>query len=173
MGAPEHVPVHPTAKVRRYSSPPRRPASWRADRPGELTGPQPSGDLLGTPGPDQGYAMKLAGRLAGDLVLAPGESEADVLAAAAAIAMKRSGLFGRAPILDDVRAALVPWGFLDSSAPAELVDRRRSMFEEVHHAHHYMAMREVVDAVPADLLRQTLEDIEVAYAEDPTALLTA
>jgi hypothetical protein len=165
MGAPEYVPVQPTARVRRYSSPPRRPTPWKADRPGDLSGPQPEGSLLGTPGPDQGYALKLAGRLRGELKLADGESESDVLAAGAAIGMKRAGLFNRAPILDDVRAGLVPWGFFDPDAPGDLVKRRREMFEGVHHGHHYIAMREVVDAVPGDLLRQSLEDIEVAYAE--------
>lgn len=172
MGAPEHVPVNPNARVRRYSSPPRRPTPWKADRPGELSGPQPEGALLGTPGPDQGYALKLAKLLSGEVKLVDGESEADVLAAGAAIGMKRSGLFNRAPILADVRAGLVPWGYFDADAPNELVQRRREMFEEVHHAHHYIAMREVVDAVPADLLRQSLDDIEVAYAEDWKACLT-
>ncbi|MGI9576743.1 MAG: hypothetical protein ACR2OH_00920 [Microthrixaceae bacterium] len=172
MGAPEYVPVDPSSKVRTYSSPPRRPTPWKADRPGELAGPQPRGSLLGTPGPDQGYALKLARRLADEVKLAEGESEADVLAAGAAIGMKRSGLFSRAPILADVRAGLVPWGFFDPDAPAELLRRRREMFEEVHHAHHYIAMREVVDAVPADLLCQSLDDIEVAYAEDWQACLS-
>ena len=166
MGAPEYVPLDPNARVRNYSSPPRRPSPWKADRPGDLSGPQPRGSLLGTPGPDQGYALKLAGRLSGELELTEGESEADALAAGAAIGMKRSGLFGRAPILADVRAGLVPWGFFDAEVPAELLERRRRMFVEVHHSHHYIAMREVVDAVPSELLLQSLDDIEVAYAEN-------
>lgn len=165
MGAPEHVPTDPTAEVRSYASPPRRAGSWLADRPGELSGPQPSGGRLGTPGPDQGYALTLAARFEGRLQLAEGEEEADALAGGAAIAMKRSGLFGRAPILQDVEAGLVVWGLLDANADPGLVEVRREWFEEVHHAHHYMALRRVVDAVPADLLRQSLDDIEVAYAE--------
>ena len=67
--------------------------------------------------------------------------------------------------------ALTPWGFFDGSAPAELVERRREMFEEIHHAHHYTARREVVDAVSEDLLRQSLDDVEIAYAEDWRACL--
>ena len=165
MGAPEYVPVDRTRTLRSYSSPPRRPGSWKADRPGELVGRQPEGELLGTPGPDQGYAITLAHRLSGGLKLDDGENEADVLVGGAAIAMKRSGLFSRGPIMADVEAALTPWGFFDASAPRELVDRRREMFSEIHHSHHYMARRAVVDAVPADLLTQSLDDIEVAYAE--------
>lgn len=173
MGAPEYVPVNPSSKVRTYSSPPRRPTPWRADRPGELSGPQPEGTLLGTPGPDQGYALKLARRLEDEVLLADGEGRADVLAAGAAIAMKRAGLNGRAPVLADVRAGLVPWGYFDADAPSELLELRRDMFEGVHDGHHYVAMREVVDAVPADLLVQSLDDIEVAYVEDWQGCLTA
>lgn len=165
MGAPEHVPAVPGSTVRSYSSPPRRAGSWRADRPGELPGRQPAGERLGTPGPDQGYALTLAGRFAGRLQLEEGESEADALAGAAAIGMKRAGLFGRAPVIHDVEAGLAVWGYLDANVDPALVELRRQWFEEVHHPHHYMELRRVVDAVPADLLRQSLDDIEVAYAE--------
>ncbi|MCP4434084.1 MAG: hypothetical protein GY812_01105 [Actinomycetia bacterium] len=165
MGAPEYVPVDRTRTLRSYSSPPRRPGSWKADRPGEVVGRQPEGERLGTPGPDQGYAITLANRLSGGLKLTDGEHEADVLAGGAAIAMKRSGLFGRGPMLADVEAALTPWGYFDAAAPDDLVAVRRSMFEEIHHAHHYVARRALVDSVPGELLTQSLDDIEVAYAE--------
>ncbi len=36
---------------------------WRADRPGDLVAGQPTGDLLGRPGPNVGYAVTLANRL--------------------------------------------------------------------------------------------------------------
>ena len=36
MAAPEHVPVDRNQPVRGYASPPRRPESWRPDRPGEV-----------------------------------------------------------------------------------------------------------------------------------------
>jgi len=166
MGAPEHVPAQPTARVRSYSSSPRRPAGWLADRPGDLTGPQPSGDRLGTQGPDQGYALHLARRFEGRLHLEDGESEADALAGATAVATKRSGTFGRAPVLHDVQAGLVVWGFLDADPDPELVALRRERFAEVHHAHHYELLRRIADAVPAELLAQSLQDIEVAHAED-------
>ena len=58
MAAPEHVPVDRTQPVRAYESPPRRPESWLADRPGEVVEDgQPRGDRLGNQGPDQGYML--------------------------------------------------------------------------------------------------------------------
>ncbi|HEY7938639.1 MAG TPA: hypothetical protein VID05_02335, partial [Acidimicrobiales bacterium] len=60
MAAPSYVPVDPTEEPRDYESPPRRPDSWWATRPGEVIGaPQPRGTLLGNQGPDLGYALKL------------------------------------------------------------------------------------------------------------------
>jgi len=165
MGAPEFVPTSRADTTRSYSSPPRRAGSWNANRPGDLVGRQPEGDRLGTPGPDQGYALTLAARFEGRVKLAEGEHEADALAGAAAIAMKRSGLFGRAPVIFDVEAALAVWGFLDPRPDPALVEVRREWFEEIAHDHHYMERRRVVDAVPAELLRQSHDDIEVAYAE--------
>ena len=153
MAAPEFVPVDPTRRVRSYSSPPRREGSWLADRPGELDGSQPLSDQLGVPGPDQGYALTLVARFAGRLTLRDGEHEADALAGGAAIAMKRSGLFGRAPVIHDVTAGLTVWGFLDPDPPTALVALRREWFDEVHLSIHYSERRRIVDAVPAAVLR--------------------
>jgi hypothetical protein len=108
----------------------------------------------------------LAKRFSGRLHLTPGESEADALAGATAIATKRSGLLARGPILDDIEAGLVVWGFLDPTADPALVRRRKTWFEEVHSDHHYPQRRQLVDAVPGDVLKQSLEDIAVAYADD-------
>jgi len=137
-----------------------------ADRPGELDGQQPSGDRLGTPGPDQGYALTLAERFTGRLALSEGEHEADALAVAAAIAMKRSGLFGRAPVIHDVTAALTIWGLLDAGADRELVALRRRWFDEAHLAIHYPQRRQIVDAVPDAVLRQPHETIGQQHRDD-------
>lgn len=171
MGAPEHVSTDPRAEVRSYASPPRRNAPWLADRPGELTGPQPEGERLGTPGPDQGYALTLAKRFADRLQLNTGEELSDVLAGAAAIAMKRSGSYGRAPILRDVEAGLTVWGFLDATPDPELVDIRRAWFEEIHQSHHYSELRRVADAVRTEMLERPFDDIEVAYADNWRSVL--
>lgn len=171
MGAPEYVPTTPREQVRSYSSPPRRPEPWRADRPGEVVGPWPEGDRLGTPGPDQGYAIGLAARFRPRLQLREREDEADVLAGASAIGMKRAGLFGRAPISHDIEAGLCVWGYLDTGADPELVEMRRQWFEEVHRTHHYMERRRVVDAVPDGVLRQPLDAIAAAHSDDWRACL--
>lgn len=166
MAAPEFVPTRPAQRVRSYSSPPPRGGGWRADRPAELRGLQPAGEQLGTPGPDQGYALTLAERFSGKLFLADGEHEADALAAGSAIAMKRSGLFGRAPVIHDLRVGLVIWGLLDSSAPEDLIEVRREWFEEVHLSIHYGQLQRIVDAAPAPVLRLPHSAIEQRYTAD-------
>src|SRR5277367_2750813 len=67
---------------------------WRADRPGDLTGGQPTGPLLGRPGPNIGYAIGLARREAPQFKLASNESLTDALAVVSELAMKRSASFG-------------------------------------------------------------------------------
>ena len=166
MAAPEYVPTKPLADPRSYASPPWRGSRWYADRPGEIVGLQPVGEQLGTPGPDQGYALTLAARFTDRLHLAEGEHAADALAGAATIAMKRSGLFGRAPVVHDVTVGLTVWGFLDPSADAELVALRRERFEEVHHFVHYTELRRIADAVSDDVLRQPHTAIQAQYTRD-------
>jgi hypothetical protein len=134
-------------------------------RPGEIFGAQPEGDRLGTPGPDQGYALRLAKQAADRAHLRDGEHAADVISGAAAIGMKRSGVLHRAPLLEDVEAGLLVWGFLDPAPDPELVALRREWFSEIHGPHHYEQRRRVVDAVPAEVLEQSYDDIGVAYAE--------
>lgn len=114
---------------------------WVADRPGELIlgrreapapaeGPRAAG--RGVPGPDQGYALRLAERFEGRLVLEAGERAEDVLAGTVALAMRRAALFGRAPVATDLEIALGLFGFL-APAPAALVERRRALFGGLGH----------------------------------------
>lgn len=166
MSAPAHVPgrvIQPKA----YTSPPRRPGSWSASRPGELVGaPQPRGSALGNPGPDQGYVMKLAHRFADQLVLTPTEHVADAVEGACAVALRRASLFGRAPVSDDLRIAFTLFGFL-ASAPDELVELRRRLFDEVHHSTiHYFAAREIADLVPEATLRMSADEVAAACEAD-------
>lgn len=163
MAAPEYVPTVPERLVRSYSSPPWRPESWFADRPAEVHGRQPLADGLGNPGPDPGYALLLASRFKGRLTLLEGEHEADALTGATAIAIKRAAIFGRAPILHDIRVGLTVWGFLDPSPPAPLVTLRREWFEEVHLTIHYPLLRRITDAVPISVLRRPHDAIAKRY----------
>jgi hypothetical protein len=168
MAAPEYVPVKPMDDVRAYESPPRRPDSWRAVRPGDLQAAQPRGDRLGAPGPDQGYALKLARDLfVPDLHLG-GVDVDDAVAGCVAIALARASIFGRAPIAHDLRLAFGLWGFLDAAPPKELVELRARVFAGASHPHHYGDVRTLVDAVPESTLRSPHGDIR---AEDWRSLV--
>jgi hypothetical protein len=166
MAAPEFVPTRPQQTVRSYSSPPWRPDPWFADRPGEVRGRQPEGDQLGVPGPDQGYALLLAGRYSGRVALSEGEHEADALAGATAIGTKRSAIFGRSPVLHDITVGLTVWGFLDPAPPEALLVVRREWFEEVHLPMHYTNLRRIADAVPEAVLRRPHDAVAAAYRSD-------
>lgn len=163
MSQPQHVPNHPLSPAH-YKSPPRRDRVWSADRPGDVfsTG-QPQGDLMGTQGPDQGFALKLANSFRDELQLSDREHVDDVISGCVAVALKRASAFGRAPTVHDLRCAFAIFGFLGAAEP-ELVELRSRLFEEVAHPHHYAERRAIVDAVPIDFLRrphkQILDQVE-------------
>jgi hypothetical protein len=165
MSAPEYVPNASTT-IRSYSSPPRRPESWLAGRPGELGAEgQPVGEQLGSPGPDQGYVYKLLPMFRTKVHLAEGQSWDDVAAGAAAIALKRASLYGRAPVVHDLTAAFGIWGFLEPSPPADLVENRGQLFAGVANPHHYTQLRALVDVVPESTLRLPLGSLRTAGAD--------
>ena len=141
-----------------------------ADRPAEIQGLQPEGPGLGVQGPDQGYALKLARRFEGKLVLTAGEHADDAIAGCMAIATRRASLFGRAPVIHDLTLALNLWGFLGEAAP-ELVTLRKGCFAGVASPHHYSANRAIVDSVPDDVLRMTPLQVAALVAKDPTGLI--
>jgi hypothetical protein len=170
MAAPDYVPPPTDTKPRVYTSPPWRGDVWLADRPAELGGAQPLGPRLGTPGPDQGYALKLARRFEGRLVLAPGEAEEDAVAGCLAVAMRRSSQFGRAPVIHDLTVAFTLWGFLDE-APPELVAVRTRLFAAVASPHHYMERRAIVDAVPDELLSLTPAQAAGVVRDEPSRVV--
>ena len=177
MAAPEFVPSKPNERARSYASPPRRDDEWHPDRPGEVvtTGGQPDVDAgrMGAPGPDQGYLLKLVPLLRDELRLTDGEHRADVEAGGVAVALKRASLFGRAPVVHDLRVAYTVWGYLDASAAPDLVTERSARFDGVHHtAHHYPALRAVADAVPEATLRLTPDEVARAHAADWRSLLS-
>jgi len=155
MTQPTFVPIAEADQVR----PARHlhvPGSWTASRPAEAGGPvQPRGRSLGTPGPDQGFALRLARRFEHEVQLGEGESAHDVLLGVALIAAKRAALFGRAPSVYDVQFALHLWDLLVDAPPA-LRARRRAAFSGV--SHDYVAQRRLVDSVPDEVLRLGPED---------------
>lgn len=170
MAAPDYVPAPVDDSARVYQSPPWRPESWMADRPAEIAGRQPLGFRLGDPGPDQGFAIKLARQVRGRLVLTAAESEDDAIAGSVAIAMRRSAMFGRAPSIHDITVALTIWGFL-AEAPAELVALRTKAFAAVASTHHYMERRAIVDAVPEDVLRLDPASVTALVRNEPSLIM--
>jgi hypothetical protein len=163
MAAPEFVPAVALAEVRTYESPPRRGDPWWADRPGDLTSGQPDGDGFGAPGPDQGYALKLADDVFRAKLIHGTVHADDVIAGCLGIALRRAALFGRAPTAHDLRVAFTVWGFLDVSPDADLVALREELFAEVSNPHHYTEARHIAMSVGDDVLRRSHTEVEQHY----------
>ncbi len=163
MAQPTFVPITEADQVRSA----RRlsvPGHWHADRPGDLVGSsRPAGVRRGTPGPDQGFAMRLAHRFEGRLHLVHGEDTEDVLLGVAMLASKRAGLVGRAPCIYDLDAVFSLFGFLLPSPPPELVEQRRSLFASA--SREYVAQRALVDAVPDETLLLSADELSARLGE--------
>lgn len=130
--------------------------SWRANRPGDLGALQPKGALLGSPGPNVGYALTLVNRVRDRFRLEPHESVDDAASVVAEIAMKRSSTFGRAPTINDVDFAMELLGYR-GEAPADVLAWRPDVVREA--THDYVVRRAVVDTVNSSLLRLTISDL--------------
>ncbi len=167
MAAPRHVRIEPLGAVRSYSSPEVAPRRWAANRPGELTGGQPTGAFRGHQGPDQGYAYGLVALFDDRVHLVEHEDRRDVDAGCVAIALKRASHFGRAPVVWDLEAAYLVFGFIDKHPPAELVARRVRLFEGAADAHEYSHVRELVACVPTEVLALSPSAIRRRYESDP------
>lgn len=172
MAAPDYVPNEVAVADRHYVSPPRRPQPWLADRPAELASGQPTGAGLGVPGPDQGYALRLARRFESDLLLGPGEDAADAIAGCVGVALKRAACFGRAPVAADLEVAFRVFGFLPPAPDESVVAWRKELFAGVSHPHHYAEARHLVDLVPEAVLRMAPSEVEAACAADRDELFS-
>lgn len=143
---------------------------WVQDRPAELRFPvRRQGRQVGAPGPDQGYALRLARRAETHLVLRDGESAEDAVVGTALLGARRAAMLGRAPTVYDIDAVLALWGFRDPEAPEELVALRRRAFAGA--AHDYVAQRELVDRVPEETLSMRPEEIAAAVSSGAWAAL--
>ena len=163
MAQPDYVPISADDRVRPVERLPV-PDRWAPDRPAEVVGkPAPRGDgHFGTPGPDQGYALKLARHFEGRLTLAGGEHAEDAVAGCLGVALKRAALFGRAPVVYDLELAFGLFGFLDDG-PADLVAFRKPLFQAAEH--HYWDQRGIVDRVPESTLRLTPAQVRARLAD--------
>lgn len=172
MAAPKFNPVDPVGIPRHYESPDHVPDSWTPDRPGEIVGFQPHGERLGAPGPDQGYAIKIANSLRPEVHLQPGENSDDVVRGCLGVALRRASMFSRAPVVHDLRIAFTVWGFFAAAPPQELVDLRMPLFEGLRHVgHHYAESRVVVDHVPTETLRKTPAQVDSEFPDQWRSLL--
>lgn len=130
--------------------PPRR---WTATRPAEIVGMQPDGPMLGTPGPDAGYAFLLFERLRKRLVPVSGENPADIKIAITATALRRASHFGRGPTNGDLEWATSYWGMFepDSSPPSGLDQHdRAALFAGC--AHDFTLQRRIAQHAADDSL---------------------
>lgn len=163
MTQPKFAPILPADEVRDlYKLPP--PAAWEPTRPADFRAApgEPHRMGRGVAGPDQGYALLLAEKMAPRLVLEEGEHEADVLNGACVLATRRAALFGRAPVSADLALALELFGFTAESSD-EVVRARQEVFAGV--AHDYWRGRELADLVPEATLRMSLAELKGQLAE--------
>lgn len=158
MAAPRYAPEYTVGQTPAYASPQYVPGAWSPGRKGEIDGRQPAGPRLGYQGPDQGFVLKIAAALRSEVRVQSGESVDDAIRGSINIALKRASLYGRAPVVHDLRLALTIWGWLDANPPADLLAARRELFEGVSHVTaHYGEGRRIADLVPESTLRMTPE----------------
>ena len=127
------------------------PAAWTVGRPGdEIATGQPRGMLLGSPGPNVGYALALVHRVRDRLALAPGEHADDAASVVGELAMRRAASYGRAPVMADLECAMLVLGY-QGGCPPDFAAWRSQVVEDAHH--DYPRRRALCDAVPLDELR--------------------
>jgi hypothetical protein len=157
MAQPDYVPLVPEERARplfRLSV----PQAWRQDRPAEIADLRaPEGPELGATGPDLGFGLKLAKRVAEKAVLSEGERLEDAVLGCFLCGARRASLYHRAPVVHDMELAFALWGFLPG-APSELVSFRRPIFAGV--SHDYSQQRALVDMVSEEVLRLTPEQVK-------------
>ncbi|NBV73807.1 MAG: hypothetical protein EBR65_02390 [Actinobacteria bacterium] len=163
MAAPRSAPAGLRASSH-YRSPDVVPDGWAPDRPAEIDGLQPVGRRLGSQGPDQGFALRVAGRFRDRLHPGEGVSVDDAIRGCLGIALRRASMASRAPVVHDLTIAFTIWGFLDPNPPAELVVERRRLFAGVADVnHHYTEARVIVDLVPDSTLEASVAQVVSVY----------
>ncbi len=101
---------------------------WRADKPGIPSGPTatPGGGYYGTTGPDPGWGMRLVNQ--SDLP----DDDPDVRKVLSGLVMARAAALGRAPVKEDLEAALILCGY-DEDPPVDVVQRRNRWLDASPH----------------------------------------
>lgn len=101
---------------------------WRPTKPGLITSPEekPTGGAFGNPGPDHGYALRIISSF--ELP----DTDPNLRSVVAGLTMARAAAQGRAPVREDVEAALILCGY-GEDLPQSLADRRRGWLEAAPH----------------------------------------
>jgi hypothetical protein len=128
-------------------------------------GGNPTGGELGYQGPDQGYALRLARDERDKLRLGPREDPDDAVSGGVGIGLRRASIFGRAPVIHDLRLAFELFAFYDEDPDPELLAHRREAFEELSNPHHYVELRVLVSRIPESTLRLTPAQVRARRAE--------
>ncbi len=126
------------------------PASaWEANRAGDLPTGQPDGPLYGKPGPNVGFATKLAHGRSDRMHLRDHEALEDALPVVSELGMRRAASFGRAPTVHDIDWAIRLMGY--DRPVGDDFDWRLPAVEGAHE--EWPRRREIVNVVPDELLR--------------------
>lgn len=156
MAQQPNIELTPGDRPRRELEP--APAGrWSASaKPGVITSPDqmPRGGAFGTPGPDAGWALRIVREA--DI---PDLSD-DLRAVLVALMAARASAFGRAPIPQDLEAAMALCGIGGDSVPEWVRERTERWIAAV--PHERSKGRTAVAEVDPDLLRQSPDRVRAA-----------
>lgn len=128
---------------------------WRANKPGIPDGPDdmPGGGYYGTTGPDPGWGLKIVN--GAELP----DDDPDLRKVLTGLVLTRAAAFGRAPVREDLDAALVLCGYFDEP-PERIVERRKRWLDASPHEQRPGAT--AVAEVDRDLLMAKPDAIRLA-----------
>jgi hypothetical protein len=164
----------PLEDLPRATSGPAPARRWSASRPGDLHTPAevPWGGAFGTPGPDTGYALKLAS--AASYELEEGESRHNVQSVLLLLMSARASRFGKGPSADDLAWSLMLLGLdrqeeIPQAAMARLAEDRQYWAPRV--ANSNAAARRLSAKLTPELLARSVVDLRhhLALGELPLA----
>lgn len=173
MGQEPNIEI-PFEDLPRATAGPAPARRWKAARPGDLHAPDdvPWGGGFGTPGPDTGYALKLAA--GASYQLEADESRANVQSVLLLIMGARASRFGKAPSRDDLAWSLMLLGLdqqeeIPQATMTRLVESRKHWAPRVANSH--AAARRLSALLTPELFALSLDDLrhQLALGEAPLA----
>lgn len=141
---------------RREKSSPGPAKTWRSDKVGVPTRPEevPTGGGFGGTGPDPGWGL----RLVREAELP--DDDPNLGSVVSGLVLARAAASGRAPVPEDIEAALALCGY-GEDAPDELIERRRRWLAAAPHDKRPGAT--AVSEVDRELIVNKPEQIRLAY----------